>query len=101
MPILMLTARSDEVDMVVGLELGADDYIAKPFRMRELLARVAAALRRSLLGTAPAATEAPPSLCSRDLILDPATHAARRGDRSLILKPRAFELLRFLMQHVG
>src|SRR5512147_77853 len=60
-PILMLTARTDEVDTVVGLELGADDYIPKPFRMRELLARIAAALRRPILGATPnhAPTSAP------------------------------------------
>jgi two-component system OmpR family response regulator len=99
-PILMLTARADEVDAVVGLELGADDYIAKPFRMRELLARVGAALRRPLLGAAqPAPIAHPPALTSGDLLLDPATHTARRGDRDLVLKPRAFELLRFFMEH--
>ena len=98
-PIVMLTARSDEVDTVVGLELGADDYIAKPFRMRELLARVAAALRRPLFGAGPmfAAPVAP--ITSGDLFLDPATHTARRGDRPLTLKPRAFDLLRFFMEH--
>jgi two-component system alkaline phosphatase synthesis response regulator PhoP len=100
-PILMLTARSDEVDTVVGLELGADDYIAKPFRMRELLARVAAVLCRAVGGAGPPAVQTPPSLTSGDLFLDPATHTARRGDRPLTLKPRAFELLRFFMQHVG
>lgn len=99
-PILMLTARDDEVDTVVGLELGADDYIAKPFRMRELLARVAAALRRPWLGAAPPAGIAhPPALISGDLFLESATHTARRGERALVLKPRAFELLRFLMEH--
>jgi DNA-binding response OmpR family regulator len=100
-PILMLTARSDEVDTVVGLELGADDYIAKPFRMRELLARVAAALRRAAGGAGPPAEQTSPALTSGDLFLDPATHTARRGDTVLALKPRAFELLRFFMQHVG
>jgi DNA-binding response OmpR family regulator len=100
-PILMLTARSDEVDTVVGLELGADDYIAKPFRMRELLARVAAALRRAAGGAGPPAGQTSPPLTSGNLFLDPARHTARRGDQVLVLKPRAFELLRFFMQHVG
>ena len=101
-PILMLTARTDEVDTVVGLELGADDYIAKPFRMRELLARVSAALRRPLLGTGPAVSIQPQlPLTSGDLVLDPATYTAHRGDRLLTLKPRAFALLHFLMQHPG
>jgi DNA-binding response OmpR family regulator len=99
-PILMLTARTDEIDTVVGLELGADDYIAKPFRMRELLARVAAALRRPLLGvSAPVDTTPPPALTSGDLILNPATYTATRGERLLTLKPRAFELLGFFMAH--
>jgi DNA-binding response OmpR family regulator len=100
-PILMLTARTDEVDTVVGLELGADDYIAKPFRMRELFARVAAALRRATGDTGPPATQTPPPVISCDLFLDPTTHTARHGDRPLMLKPRAFDLLRFFMQHIG
>ena len=101
-PILMLTARTDEVDTVVGLELGADDYIAKPFRMRELLARVAAALRRPLIGAGPATPFQPaPPLISGDLFLDPATFTVRRGEHILTLKPRAFALLHFFMQHVG
>jgi len=81
-----------------GLELGADDYIAKPFRLRELLARVAAALRRPRLGDGVRSTTAPP-LIAGDLTLDPAAHTARRGDRALTLKPRAFALLRFFMEH--
>jgi DNA-binding response OmpR family regulator len=100
-PILMLTARADEVDTVVGLELGADDYIAKPFRMRELLARVAAALRRPQLATSPPPHAAPGPIRSADLFLDPSTFTARRGGRPLTLKPRAFELLHFFMQHPG
>ena len=99
-PILMLTARSDEIDTVVGLELGADDYIAKPFRMRELVARVAAALRRPTLGSAASrAVTHPLTLASGDLRLEPASYTAQRGERVLVLKPRAFELLRFYMEH--
>ena len=99
-PILMLTARTDEIDAVVGLELGADDYIAKPFRMRELIARVAAALRRPALGSAASGAVAHPhALVSKDLMLDPARYTAQRGERVLTLKPRAFELLRFFMEH--
>jgi DNA-binding response OmpR family regulator len=99
-PVLMLTARSDEADTVLGFELGADDYVAKPFRMRELLARVNAALRRAWIrpegdGAAPA------ELRLGDLRLDPGTHQASRGGRPLILKPRAFALLQFLMQNRG
>ena len=101
-PILMLTARTDEVDTVVGLELGADDYIAKPFRMRELLARIAAALRRPILGS-PHVGDLPPAapLISGDLLVDPGAYLARRGEQTLTLKPRAFALLCFFMQHVG
>ncbi|KPV54435.1 hypothetical protein SE17_03770 [Kouleothrix aurantiaca] len=99
-PVLMLTARTDEIDTVVGLELGADDYIAKPFRMRELLARVAAALRRPTLGKpAEEMVAYAPSLVAGDLLLNPNTYCAQRGERTLTLKPRAFELLRFFMEH--
>jgi DNA-binding response OmpR family regulator len=97
-PVLMLTARAEEVDTVVGLELGADDYIAKPFRMRELLARVNAALRRASLSAAGGTGAA---LQSGDLRLDPATHSASIGGRAVTLKPRAFALLQFFMQHRG
>lgn len=101
-PILMLTARTDEIDTVVGLELGADDYIAKPFRMRELLARISAALRRPLLGTGSTIpVQQQPPLTSGDLVLDPVTYTAHRRDRLLTLKPRAFALLHFFMQHPG
>lgn len=100
-PVIVLTARVDEVDTVIGLELGADDYVAKPFRMRELLARVHAALRRA--GLSPAATEglggAP--LHVGDLRLEPDSFRAFRGERALTLKPRAFALLQLLMQHRG
>jgi DNA-binding response OmpR family regulator len=99
-PILMLTARTDEVDTVVGLELGADDYIAKPFRMRELLARISAALRRPIFGAASVGDCQPTApLVSGDLLLDSNTYSVKRGDQPLVLKPRAFELLRFFMQH--
>jgi DNA-binding response OmpR family regulator len=96
-PILMLTARSDEIDAVLGLELGADDYIAKPFRVRELLARIAAALRRPLLGTGGDAPPAP--LVSGDLALNPVAHTLSRAGQPVALKPRAFALLQFFMQH--
>ena len=101
-PILMLTARTDEVDTVVGLELGADDYIAKPFRMRELLARVGAALRRPPLAQGQRADlpHASPVIAG-DLVLDAGTYTARRGARVLTLKPRAFALLHFFMRHPG
>ncbi len=98
-PIIMLTARTDEIDTVVGLELGADDYIAKPFRMRELLARVGAALRRPVLGSEIRFTRPADRVMAGDLVLDPSSYTARRGERLLTLKPRAFALLHFFMQH--
>jgi DNA-binding response OmpR family regulator len=101
-PVIMLTARVEEVDAVVGLELGADDYITKPFRTRELLARVHAALRRAGLQAVPhEAVPAAAPLIAGDLRLDPSTYSAYRGDRPLTLKPRAFALLQLLMQHRG
>lgn len=99
-PILMLTARTDEIDTVVGLELGADDYIAKPFRLHELLARIAAALRRADRNRQrdlPAAA----ALVFGDLRLDPTTFTLTQAGQPLTLKPRAFALLQFLMQHPG
>ncbi|MSQ26812.1 MAG: response regulator transcription factor [Dehalococcoidia bacterium] len=100
-PILILTAKGDEVDKVVGLELGADDYVTKPFSMRELLARVKALLRRSLLtGPAPEGNEAPRNvLTAGGLQLDLTAHRAWREGRAVDLKPREFDLLAFLMQN--
>jgi DNA-binding response OmpR family regulator len=102
-PILMLTARTEEVDRIVGLEVGADDYLTKPFSTRELLARVKAMLRRRELirrelSAAPAGTE---RLVSEDLELDVAAHRVTLGDRTVALKPREFELLTFLMRNRG
>ncbi len=93
-PILLLTARTDEADRVTGLELGADDYIPKPFSMRELLARVRAALRRYRKG-------AEEVLRVGDLVLDPQRHEIRCGDRVLPLAPKEFELLALLMRNAG
>ena len=98
-PILFLTAKDQEMDRVVGLELGADDYVVKPFSMRELLARVRAMLRRPR-----AAAQSGPavqSVVSGDLEIDPASHTFTRGGIPVSLKPRAFELLALLMSHKG
>lgn len=100
-PVLMLTARTDEMDTVLGLELGADDYITKPFRVRELIARIGAALRRPMLGSSPGLPPAPSTLIAGDLWLDPMSHQVTYAGRPLNLKPRAFALLQFLMQHPG
>ncbi len=92
-PILMLTARAGEVDRVVGLDLGADDYIAKPFSMRELLARIRAALRRA---SGPAAAG---PLVVADLALDESRHEIRCRDVPLHLAPREYDLLKVLMRN--
>ena len=97
-PILMLTAKGEEVDKVVGLELGADDYVVKPFSMRELLARVRALLRRPRHDTdAPSANV----LISGDLELDPSSHTVKLNNIDLDLKPREFDLLALLMARKG
>ncbi len=91
-PILILTARSDTEDRVVGLDAGADDYLVKPFERRELLARIRALLRRR-----PPRGEA--SLKVGDLTLNPGTREVMRGDRLVDLTNREFELLEFLMRN--
>jgi two-component system alkaline phosphatase synthesis response regulator PhoP len=95
-PIIMLTARGQEIDKVVGLELGADDYVTKPFSIRELLARVRAILRR---------TEGGKKRLSRyhfaDIDLDFETYRATRGSDRLEMSPREFELLRYLIERKG
>ena len=96
-PIIMLTARVAESDKVVGLELGADDYVTKPFGMHELLARVRAVLRR----TSPEATAPDELLRVGDLTLDKATRGVSAGDRAITLTPSEFELLAILMESPG
>jgi phosphate regulon transcriptional regulator PhoB len=95
LPIVMLTAKGDEVDRVLGLEIGADDYIVKPFSPKELVARVKAVLRRSR----PAPGMAPITLGT--LTIDPGTHAVSVGGRALALTPKEFELLRALAEASG
>ena len=92
-PVIMLTARSQEEDKVRGLDTGADDYITKPFSTRELLARIMALLRRS----APQATDEPVEV--RGLALDPVTHRVQSGNIKLELGPMEFRLLHFFMTH--
>ncbi len=96
-PILMLTAKTDEIDKVVGLELGADDYVTKPFSMRELLARVRALLRRAET-TPPEEAEV---LLAGDLQVDLRRREASRGGQALALKPKEFDLLTFLLRNRG
>jgi two-component system OmpR family response regulator len=97
-PILILTARDAEIDKVVGLEVGADDYLTKPFSMHELLARVKALVRRAGMSESPPL--APQStLHAGDLVIDTVAHRATRAGRMLGLKPREYELLSYLIQH--
>jgi two-component system, OmpR family, response regulator len=99
-PILMLTARAEETDKVIGLELGADDYMTKPFSIRELLARVHAILRRAdMAGAAPAESET--ALKIDDIEIDPARHRATRRGEALGLTPKEFDLLAFLARNKG
>ena len=99
-PILMLTAKGEEIDRVVGLELGADDYITKPFSMRELVARVRAVLRRS--GSTDArSSRAAEVLRSGDLELNRASHTVTLGGQPVSLKPREFDLLALLVANRG
>ena len=104
-PILMLTARADEVDKVVGLEVGADDYMTKPFSMREFLARVKALLRRVRLIREELAAEqgaqTAEQLVFGDLIIDLARREVRRDGEPLHLKPKEYELLAFLARNRG
>ena len=95
LPIVMLTAKGDEVDRVLGLEIGADDYVVKPFSPKELLARFRAVLRRSR----PAPGAAPSTLGA--LVMDLGTHTASVGGETLALTPKEFDLLRALVEARG
>ena len=94
MPILVLTARATLPDKVTGLDVGADDYLTKPFEFAEFLARVRALLRRG-------APTTPPILAVSNLTLDPVTRKVVRGGRPIELTPREYALLEFLMRHPG
>jgi two-component system alkaline phosphatase synthesis response regulator PhoP len=98
-PILMLTARDEEIDKVVGLEVGADDYLTKPFSMHELLARVKAQLRRADMGTT--VREVQTQMSSGNLAVDVGAHRVLRDGQALQLKRREFDLLVYLMRHPG
>ena len=100
-PILMLTARGEEVDRVVGLELGADDYVTKPFSMRELLARVRNLLRRASHPQTSDFAERHEIIRSQDLTIDQISHSVTLGDKPLNMKPREFSLLALLAANKG
>jgi DNA-binding response OmpR family regulator len=95
-PVIIITAREEETDAVLGLELGADDYVIKPFRMRELVARIKAILRRAGGGVEPAEC-----LHVGEVILDQATHSVKVRDQDVALTPIEFDLLAVMMRSPG
>ncbi|HAL46599.1 MAG: response regulator transcription factor [SAR202 cluster bacterium] len=99
-PILMLTAKGEEIDRVVGLELGADDYVTKPFSTRELMARVRNMLRRTA-HVSRVAHDASEIIVSGDLVIDNASHSVKRDGEPLALRPREFSLLSLLAANKG
>jgi len=96
-PIIMLTARAEESDRIVGLELGADDYIAKPFSPNELVARARALLRRAERATLPKIAP----ISYGPIVVDPETHTVSTGDRVISLTAKEFLLLEYLLLHRG
>ena len=97
-PVIMLTARVEETDRVAGLELGADDYVTKPFSMRELIARVRAVLRRA---DGMQQAEASSRISVAGLSLDTERHEVRMDGEPVALSPKEFDLLAYLMKHTG
>jgi len=105
-PILILTARADEVERVVGFEIGADDYIVKPFSMRELLARIKTRLRlyyqlHEKKSTESSDTEKSREFVFRNLVIDVIRHEVRLNDEPLSLKPKEYDLLYYLAKNRG
>lgn len=100
-PVLMLTALGDEADRIAGLEIGADDYLPKTFSTRELLARLRAVLRRSVLTARAAADPLPAAVTVGPLIIDPASHHVALDDLPLTLTPVEYELLLSLARAAG
>lgn len=100
LPIIMLTARGDPIDRVVGLELGADDYVVKPFHGRELVARVRAVLRRAR-GATERAEDPSAAVSAGDVVVDPARRVVTVAGREVDMRGREFDLLRHLALHEG
>ena len=100
-PIIMLTAKADEIDRVIGLELGADDYVTKPFSMRELLARVKSLLRRSRHSPSDSPTTPLELITSDNLQIDTGSHQVTLEGEPLYLTPKEFELLKLLVTNKG
>ena len=96
-PVIMLTARAEEADRVAGLEMGADDYVTKPFSMRELVARVRTVLRRAQSPDEPVS----PTLSRFGVVVDRARHEVTVEGEAVRLTPREFDLLAYLMEHAG
>jgi DNA-binding response OmpR family regulator len=96
-PVIMLTARAEEADRVAGLEMGADDYITKPFSMRELVARVRAVLRRA----GPGPEDIQPVITRAGVRLDGERHVVTVDGKQVALSPKEFDLLAYLMRHAG
>jgi DNA-binding response OmpR family regulator len=101
LPIIFLTARRRELDQVLGLELGADDYVTKPFQLDVLLARIKAVLRRSARGQAATAAAESAPVVAGDITIDPAAHIVTLDGRRLDLPPREFDLLHTLALEAG
>jgi two-component system, OmpR family, alkaline phosphatase synthesis response regulator PhoP len=100
-PIIMLTARGEEAERIAGLELGADDYVTKPFSPRELTARVAALLRRTTRTAAPAAAAPAPMLRYGPVTIDIERHAIEMDGKDVRLTAKEFLLLQYLVEHRG
>jgi len=100
-PVLLLTARGEDVDRIVGLEIGADDYLPKPFNPRELVARIRAILRRTQSGEKPAGEQVPDILRVGDVELDPATRTVRHSGKPVDLTSVEFNLLHVLLEEAG
>ena len=100
-PILMLTARASEIDRVVGLELGADDYLGKPFSIPELQARAKALLRRAEKMRGAKLTTEPEQVCVGNMLIDVQRHEVRLGNRHIALTAKEFDLLLFLAHNPG
>jgi two-component system response regulator RegX3 len=103
-PIIMVTAKTSEIDTVVGLEVGADDYVTKPYRIRELVARIRALLRRSSMdvtGEIERPAPAPTELHVGDVTLDPDAHRVTVRDEEVVLPLKEFELLHLLLANAG
>lgn len=101
LPILMLTARGEEIDRIVGLELGADDYLPKPFNARELVARIRAMLRRTKREVPTVSPSRQPALVIDDLTIDPAARTVQCGDNAIVLTSTEFDLLVMLASAAG